>query len=97
MTARTLGTSVARAEIRATSARKKGKKIGDPASPFPSENCAFIRKLKFWPRITATGKASELCVEWKHVFSYVQRMRAEQREWVSRSARVFSDFMTSAL
>ena len=34
-----------------------------PALVFHLQNCAFESKLKFWPRITATGKESELFVE----------------------------------
>ena len=70
-----------------------------PALVFHLQNCAFERKLKFWPRITATGKESELFVEAEHTFSYAQYMRAVQRLAIVslELPKRFSDFYDVSL
>ena len=74
MTAHTLGTSLAQAEIHATCTPNTTQqdKCGVPGLFFRLENCVFVSKLKFRQRITGTGKASELLVEayvlYAHVF-----------------------------
>ena len=74
MTAHTLGTSLAQAEIHATCTPNTTQqdKCGVPGLFFRLENCVFVSKLKFTLRITGTGKASEVLVEayvlYAHVF-----------------------------